>query len=178
MSIEDRCAFSAMLKAWETFPSKLVLLNFWRVGVQNLCSTIFFFAPQNFSFLKILGKKGFEISVSLFFSFFFFFGFEQNFSFKKIEISKKKIKNGNKIRHIYPSKHLKKLLEEQKAQEILKWSELEEGEIYEIVTYEFIDTWNGKSCVITLSDDSRVWSPLALTNRLEKLDMSTLIAYV
>ena len=71
-----------------------------------------------------------------------------------------------------------KLLEEQKAQEILKWSELEEGEIYEIVTYEFIDTRNGKSCVITLSDNSRVWSHLALTNRLEKLDMSTVIAYV
>ena len=71
-----------------------------------------------------------------------------------------------------------KLLEEQKAQEILKWSELEEGEIYAIVNYEFIDTRNGQSCVITMSDDNRVWSPLALTNRLEKLDMSTAIVYV
>ena len=70
------------------------------------------------------------------------------------------------------------LLEEQKAQEILKWSELEEGEIYAIINYEFIDTRNGKSCVITLSDDNRVWSPLALTNRLEKLDMLAAIAYV
>ena len=70
-----------------------------------------------------------------------------------------------------------KLLEEQKGQEILKWSELE-GQIYEIINYEFIDTRNGKSCVITLSDDNRVWSPLALTNRLEKLDMSVVIAYV
>ena len=55
-----------------------------------------------------------------------------------------------------------KLLEEQKGQEILKWRELEEGQIYEIIKYEFIDTRNGKSCVITLSDDTRVWSPLAL----------------
>ena len=70
------------------------------------------------------------------------------------------------------------LLEEQKGQEILKWGELEEGQIYEIINYEFIDTRNGKSCVITLSDDTRVWSPLALTNRLEKLDMSKVIAYV
>ena len=70
------------------------------------------------------------------------------------------------------------LLEKQKAQEILKWSELEEGEIYAIINYEFIDTRNGKSCVITLSDDNRVWSPLALTNILEKLDMSAAIAYV
>ena len=71
-----------------------------------------------------------------------------------------------------------KLLEEQKGQEILKWGELDEGQIYEIIKYEFIDTRNGKSCVITLSDDNRVWSPLALTNRLEKLDMSEVIAYV
>ena len=70
------------------------------------------------------------------------------------------------------------LLEEQKAQEILKWSELEEGEIYAIINYEFIDTRNGKSCVITLSDDNRVWSPLALTNRLEKLNMSAAIALI
>ena len=69
------------------------------------------------------------------------------------------------------------LLEEQKGQEILKWGELEEGQIYEIVNYEFIDTRNGKSCVTTLSDDNRVWSPLALTNILEKLDMSKVIAY-
>ena len=71
-----------------------------------------------------------------------------------------------------------KLLEEQKGQEILKWSELEEGQIYEIINYEFIDTRNGKSCVITLSDDTRVWSPLALTNRLEKLNPESIIAYV
>ena len=71
-----------------------------------------------------------------------------------------------------------KLLEEQKGQEILKCGELEEGQIYEIINYEFIDTRNGKSCVITLSDGNRVWSPLALTNRLEKLDMSAVIAYV
>ena len=69
-----------------------------------------------------------------------------------------------------------KLLEEQKGQEILKWGELDEGQIYEIINYEF--TRNGKSFVITLSDDNRVWSPLALTNRLEKLDMSTVIAFV
>ena len=64
-----------------------------------------------------------------------------------------------------------KLLEEQKGQEILKWGEFDEGQIYEIINYEFIDTRNGKSCVITLSDDNRVWSPLALTYRLEKLDV-------
>ena len=71
-----------------------------------------------------------------------------------------------------------KLLEEQKGQEILKWGELEEGQIYEIVNYEFIETRNGKSCVITLSDDNRVWSPLALTNRLEKFDPESIIAFV
>ena len=71
-----------------------------------------------------------------------------------------------------------KLLEEQKGQEILKWSELEEGQIYEIMKYEFIDTRNGKSCVITLIDDTRVWSPLALTNSLEKLNSESIIAYV
>ena len=71
-----------------------------------------------------------------------------------------------------------KLLEEQKAQEILKCGELQEGEIYEIIKYEFIYTKNGKSCVITLSDDNRVWSPLTLTNRLEKLDMFADIDYV
>ena len=72
-----------------------------------------------------------------------------------------------------------KLLEEQKGQEILKWSELEEGQIYaNFVNYEFIDTRNGKSCVITLSDDNRVWSPSALTNRLKKLDMSKVIGLV
>ena len=71
-----------------------------------------------------------------------------------------------------------KLLEEQKGQEVLKWGELEEGQIYEIINYEFIDTRNGKSCVITLSDDTRVWSPLALTNRLEKLSPESIIAYV
>ena len=70
-----------------------------------------------------------------------------------------------------------KLLEERKGQEILKWSELE-GQIYEIINYEFIDTRNGKSCVITLRDDTRVWSPLALTNRLEKLNPESIIAYV
>ena len=77
-----------------------------------------------------------------------------------------------------PKQTFEKLLEEQKGQEILKWGELEEGQIYEIVNYEFIHTRNGKSCVITLSDDNRVWSPLALTNRLKKLDMSKVIAYV
>ena len=65
-----------------------------------------------------------------------------------------------------------KLLEEQKEQEILKWGELEEDLIYEIVNYEFIETSNGKSCVIILSDDNRVWSPLALTNRAGNFDMS------
>ena len=70
------------------------------------------------------------------------------------------------------------LLEEQKGQEILKWSQLEEGQIYEIIKYEFINTRNGKSCIITLSDDTRVWSPLALTNSLEKLSPESIIAYV
>ena len=74
-------------------------------------------------------------------------------------------------------KAFEELLEEQK-EEILKWAELEEGQIYEIVNYEFIGARNGKSCVITLSDDTRVWSPSALTNRLKKLDMSKVIAYV
>ena len=77
-----------------------------------------------------------------------------------------------------PKQTFEKLLEEQKEQEILKWGELEEGQIYEIVNYEFIETRNGKSCVITLSDDNRVWSPLALTNRLKKLNMSKVIAFV
>ena len=71
-----------------------------------------------------------------------------------------------------------KLLEEQKGQEILKWSELEKDQIYAIVNYEFIETCNGKSCVITLGDNNRVWSPLALTNSLKKLDMSKFIALV
>ena len=73
------------------------------------------------------------------------------------------------------------LLEEQRGQEILKWGELEEGQIYEIINYEFIDTRNWKSCVITLSDDNRVWSPSALTNKLEKFKVSSeesFIAYV
>ena len=60
------------------------------------------------------------------------------------------------------------LLEERREHEILRWVELEEELIYEIINYEFIDTSNGKSCVITLSDDNKVWSPLALTNRLKK----------
>ena len=76
-----------------------------------------------------------------------------------------------------PKKAFEELLEEQK-EEILKWAELEEGQIYAIVNYEFIGTRNGKSCVITLNDDTRVWSPSALTNRLKKLDMSKVIAYV
>ena len=75
-------------------------------------------------------------------------------------------------------KAFEELLEEQKGEEILKWAELEEGQIYEIITYEFIDTRNGKSYVITLSDGTRVWSPLALTNRLKKLDPEDMIAYV
>ena len=77
-----------------------------------------------------------------------------------------------------PKQTFEKLLEEQKGQEILKWSELEEDQIYAIVNYEFIETSNGKSCVITLGDDNRVWSPLALTNSLKKLDMSKFIALV
>ena len=38
-----------------------------------------------------------------------------------------------------PKQTFEKLLEEQKGQEILKWGELEEGQIYEIVNYEFIN---------------------------------------
>ena len=62
------------------------------------------------------------------------------------------------------------------GQKIFKWAELEEGEIYEIVKFEFMDTKVGKSGVITLSDDSKVWSPSALTKRLENL--TNIVAYV
>ena len=70
------------------------------------------------------------------------------------------------------------LLEEQKGQKILKWAELEEGEIYEIVKFEQMDTKVGKSGIITLSDDNRVWTPSALTKRLENLDLTNSTAYV
>ena len=63
------------------------------------------------------------------------------------------------------------LLEEQKGPSILKWSELEENGIYEITNFEIMETRVGKSGVITISDDARVWSCSTLTKRLENLDL-------
>ena len=65
------------------------------------------------------------------------------------------------------------LLEEQTKTKILKWSELIVGGIYEITKFEIIETEEGKSGVITISNYFRVWSPLPLTKRLSNFDLAS-----
>ena len=66
------------------------------------------------------------------------------------------------------------LLDEQKP-DTFKWSELEEGEIYRIVDTKMVDTKNGESCIIILAGGEKIWSPSALTRRLETMEPPLLV---
>ena len=67
-------------------------------------------------------------------------------------------------------KKFEELLLEQKSKEILKWSDLEEEEIYEINSFRNINTKNGISTIIVLSDETEVWAPSSLSKRLQETD--------
>ena len=75
-----------------------------------------------------------------------------------------------------------KILEKQKQYPVfffclfvfLPWTKLSEGSIYKIVDFRTIKTKHGESSVITLSDNSEVWAPSALSNRLEWLNKDQL----
>ena len=60
-----------------------------------------------------------------------------------------------------------KQLQDQKL-DAIKWRELESGKIYTIVSVEYINTQYGEACILTMSDETKVFSPSALTNRLKR----------
>ena len=87
---------------------------------------------------------------------------EKKMSFKKTYVIKKKMAKEFKI----STEEFDRLLEEQKP-DTLKWSDLEEGAIYRIEDTKMVNTVHGESCIITLAGGEEVWSPSALTRRLE-----------
>ena len=70
------------------------------------------------------------------------------------------------------------ILEKQNISVVWYWTRLTEGKIYEIIGFRTINTKNGESTIITLSDNSEVWAPSALSNRLEWLDKNQLPFFV
>lgn len=60
----------------------------------------------------------------------------------------------------------------------MKWRELTEGQIYEIVGAEFITTQYGEACVLTLGDGEKVWAPSALCTRLKNENNKPFPRYV
>ena len=65
----------------------------------------------------------------------------------------------------------KRLAEQKESRrQIANWKDLAEGDIYEIVSFKFIETKYGKACVITLMDDRKVFAPSTLAARLKTLN--------
>ena len=62
----------------------------------------------------------------------------------------------------------KRIAEQKAQQEIKKWADLEEGEVYQITSSKFIDTKYGKSCVIDITDIGQVFAPSSLSKRLQE----------
>ena len=60
----------------------------------------------------------------------------------------------------------KKIQEQKDTYNAIKWRELETGKIYTITHAEFFNTQFGEACVITLSDNQKVWAPSGLAKRL------------
>ncbi len=61
------------------------------------------------------------------------------------------------------------LFDEQKP-DTLKWSDLEIDKIYRIEDTKWVNTVHGESFIITLAGGEKVWSPSALTRRLETVE--------
>jgi hypothetical protein len=60
-------------------------------------------------------------------------------------------------------------IQEQKdALNAIKWRELQTGQIYTITNADFFFTQFGEACVITLSDNQKVWAPSGLAKRLKQ----------
>jgi len=60
-------------------------------------------------------------------------------------------------------------LQKQKdALNAIKWRELQQGQIYTIVSTNFITTQYGEACILDLSDGQRVYSPSSLIKRLKQ----------
>ena len=59
------------------------------------------------------------------------------------------------------------LVEEQQEPEILNFSDLEIGAVYQIEKTETIETSKGTATIIILSGDERVWATSILTNKLK-----------
>ena len=63
-----------------------------------------------------------------------------------------------------------RLEKQDEGKRAMKWGDLSENVIYEIVRYEFIPTKYGDACILTLHDDSRVFAPSTLRDRFKKMD--------
>ena len=50
-----------------------------------------------------------------------------------------------------------------------KWANLEQNQVHTIADFRFVDTKNGESCIITLSDGRSFWACSGLCKKL-KLD--------
>ena len=72
----------------------------------------------------------------------------------------------------------KQLREQNDAINALKWRELQIGQIYTIVSVEFLTTQYGGACILTLSDGQRVYSPSSLTKRLKQEKQKPFPRYV
>ncbi len=66
------------------------------------------------------------------------------------------------------------LLEEQKP-DTLKWSDLKIDKIYRIEDAKTVNTVHGDRCIVTLSGGEKVWSPSALTRKLETMEPPLLV---
>jgi hypothetical protein len=62
----------------------------------------------------------------------------------------------------------KQIQEQKDALNAIKWREVQTGQIYTITNAEFVNTQFGEACVITLSDNQKVWAPSGLAKRLKQ----------
>lgn len=77
------------------------------------------------------------------------------------------------------SEQFEKELQEQKEQSVInKWRDLKEGKIYIINSVEYVDTKYGEACILNLSDNTKVYAPSALTNRLKQDKKKSFPRYV
>ena len=49
-----------------------------------------------------------------------------------------------------------------------KWANLEQNQVHTITDFRFVDTKNGESCIITLSDGRSFWACSGLFNKLQQ----------
>ena len=51
-----------------------------------------------------------------------------------------------------------------------KWANLEQNQVHTITNFKFVNTKNGESCIITLSDDHSFWGCSGLYKKLKTDD--------